>query len=341
MLIDRARFAEFLSALGEEFEVFAPYRDPETGHLFLGRFDPEKEMTLFAHRPVDPLMILFSPPRDRVLPASDPPRKRIVLGVKNCDLAALSLLDRALLAEDGFPDLNYRLYREATWIIAADCTEVLPVCHCSLLNLKPYPEEGFDLALSEVAAGYLVRVGSSRGEELAARLAAYSASPSSEESLWEEVARNRHGVAAALREANRDFTPYFFEDAKCHDLENEEWSARAADCVECGGCNYICPTCYCTILSDETRPGEGFRKVRAWDSCQHTGYARVAGGTSPRPRLWQRFRYRYRCKFILMPESFSRSGCTGCGRCIVVCPGKIDLRKVVRTTGGAVKTAGG
>ena len=340
MVVAQARFTEFLRSLGEEFEVFAPYRDVETGHLFLARFDPEKEMSLFAYRPVDPLKMLFYPPRDRVLPASGPPRKRIVLGVKNCDLAALALLDRALLPVDGFPDLNYRLSREATWLIAADCTEILPTCHCQLVGLKPYPEKGFDLAISKVATGYLVRVGSPRGEELAARLAAY-ASPSPQEDLvWEEVVRERQRVEALLYEANREFLPYLFKDEKCHDPENEEWNARAADCIECGGCSYICPTCYCTILRDETRPEEDFRKIRTWDSCQHTGYARVAGGANPRPRLWQRFRYRYRCKFTLMPANFSLSGCTGCGRCIVVCPGKIDLRKVVRTGGGAVKTAG-
>ena len=86
------------------------------------------------------------------------------------------------------------------------------------------------------------------------------------------------------------------------------------------------------MVNDETQGAGEFIKLRTWDSCQHTGYARVAGGASPRPRLWQRFRHRYQCKFRFMQENFAVLGCTGCGRCIAACPAGIDLREVVSKT---------
>jgi len=59
------------------------------------------------------------------------------------------------------------------------------------------------------------------------------------------------------------------------------------------------------------------------------GFARVAGGESPRKELFERFRNRYTCKFHFTPEYYGLLGCTGCGRCIQTCLGKIDMRKVI------------
>jgi ferredoxin len=107
------------------------------------------------------------------------------------------------------------------------------------------------------------------------------------------------------------------------------WEEESSSCVGCGACTNICPTCYCLILNEEGGDGD-FVKVRSYDSCQWQGYARVAGGASPRPRMKQRFRNRYLCKFLYLPSNFGTLGCTGCGRCTEACPGQIDFRAVVR-----------
>jgi len=61
------------------------------------------------------------------------------------------------------------------------------------------------------------------------------------------------------------------------------------------------------------------------------GYARVAGGGSPRPKMFERFRNRYLCKFNYMQSNFNEPGCTGCGRCIDTCPATIDFRNVINS----------
>jgi ferredoxin len=81
-------------------------------------------------------------------------------------------------------------------------------------------------------------------------------------------------------------------------------------------------------LNDESQKND-FVKVRSYDSCQLHGYARVAGGASPRPKMSERFRNRYLCKFCYMPYNFQILGCSGCGRCIDACPAGIDFRQVV------------
>jgi heterodisulfide reductase subunit C len=118
-----------------------------------------------------------------------------------------------------------------------------------------------------------------------------------------------------------------------HDLvsggwESDIWKKHVETCVECGACTHACPTCHCYFLDDITRAE--FVKLRGWDSCQYSGYAVTAGGGTPRPRLVERFRNRYLCKFKYLFDNYGMYGCTGCGRCIEGCQGQIDMRAALR-----------
>jgi ferredoxin len=88
----------------------------------------------------------------------------------------------------------------------------------------------------------------------------------------------------------------------------------------------ICPSCNCFLLLDR----KPFEKVRNWDACQYPSFERVAGGEDPLKRHWVRFQNRYLCKFLFKPERFGLLACTGCGRCIDACIGKINKNEVVR-----------
>ena len=57
----------------------------------------------------------------------------------------------------------------------------------------------------------------------------------------------------------------------------------------------------------------------------------MAGGSSPRLGLMERFRHRYLHKLEYFPKDFQMEACTGCGRCIQGCMGKIDMRKVLKS----------
>jgi sulfhydrogenase subunit beta (sulfur reductase) len=115
------------------------------------------------------------------------------------------------------------------------------------------------------------------------------------------------------------------------------WEKHCATCVTCGACTHACPTCHCFILVD-IPIGEKYPKMKYWDSCQYTGYARVAGGANPKKERFQRFQNRYYCKLDFKPENFQVLACTGCGRCIAACQGKIDIRKVLRDFTSTRKT---
>ncbi|OYD15711.1 hypothetical protein CH333_05140 [candidate division WOR-3 bacterium JGI_Cruoil_03_44_89] len=236
--------------------------------------------------------------------------KRAVVGIKACDLRGLLFLKK-VFREGDFVD---PFFRDDVFIISADCTYPGGNCFCTLLGDNPYPEEGFDLNLSEVEGGFLVEMGSSRGEALVeVKRALFS--PADSEKV-EERKRRREAIKEQISGEKIEIEK---------NIERAEIVEEIKKCVSCGACTNICPSCFCFLLGE----GENFEKVRFWDSCQYPGYARVAGGANPRKELDKRFIYRLKCKFEYSPERFGLRGCFGCGRCISACLGGINFRDVL------------
>src|SRR5665647_2763240 len=96
--------------------------------------------------------------------------KRLALfGVRSCDLHALAIHDR-VLAKREVTDTAYVARREATFIVALTCSDPGGTCFCVSMGTGPVPDEGFDLALTELldqdGHRFLVVPGSGRGQEV-------------------------------------------------------------------------------------------------------------------------------------------------------------------------------
>lgn len=325
MLVFFEEFVEFLERLAGRTELFAPVK--ENGEIVLKYWksmDSDGIPVLDKYHPIDPLKILLFQPRNDVLTYLES-GERILLGVKSCDLRAIQLLDIALLEGD-YVDPVYKEFREKTLIISSDCTEAKSSCHCILQGINPYPEEHYDVSLSSIGKRLLLRSGSEKGERflklLSKNLTAFEETPD----VVDVLKNQREKIRTLVCEINSQWSL----GSKDKGEKLNIFDTNAVDsCIECGGCNFVCPTCYCFIMSDESK-NKSFSKVRTWDSCQLKGYARVAGGGNPRPELYKRFNHRYNCKFNYMVKQLSMSGCTGCGRCIDVCPAGIDIRSTMR-----------
>ncbi|MCK4358432.1 MAG: 4Fe-4S dicluster domain-containing protein [Candidatus Cloacimonetes bacterium] len=336
MIISKSDLLHFFENVKTDFDIFIPYASElDEDNLSYKKFSDNKEFIINKYRTIDPIKTLFYLPIESVLPASAKKMKRIIVGVKNCDLLALEVLDSALL-EDNFVEPNYKIWRDNTYIISSDCTDALSSCHCVLLDYPPYPEKSedgtciYDLNLSPVNDNFLITIGSKKGDELLELIKKYCSVRDASYEEKNKIEAQHAEIRKKLSDINSDYSPDRKYDVISDNKDEATWKELSAECVECGGCTNICPTCYCIILNDESENGN-FKKIRTWDSCQLSGYARVAGGDSPRPKLWERFRHRYQTKFIRINNSFSKLGCTGCGRCISTCPAGIDLREVIQS----------
>jgi sulfhydrogenase subunit beta (sulfur reductase) len=159
----------------KDYKVFSPIIEEknatkETNYSY--REATENEPFVFnPYRTVDPLKIFFTPPLDKTAEyfnqeesTGDLP-KIIIFGVKSCDIAGHKVQDFVFL-EGVEEDSLYRLRKENIILISSDCTDFKEVCHCLAWEILPHPTEGFDLNLSPLDEGYLVEVGSEKGEEL-------------------------------------------------------------------------------------------------------------------------------------------------------------------------------
>jgi sulfhydrogenase subunit beta (sulfur reductase) len=322
--ISKEHWQNVLADWMRKHEVFAPVRLP--AGLFMERIHPPMigEIVLDTARTVQPLKSMHFHPFEDVtsdLPASSV--STLILGARSCDVAALAVLDRVF--HSAVPDPHYAGRRQSTLIISADCTLPHSSCFCTSVDINPYAAEGFDLNVSKIWDGFIIEVGSLRGKVL---LEGFDRSlkPVVKE---EEEAREklRRETVQRVQKLNRLATLQSYEGLFQTEWDSPILQKHCSACVECGACNFACPTCQSFFLDSESP--KFLQKWRGWDSCLFPGYDRTPEGESSRSRLAGRFQHRLLCKFLYQKESTGLNGCTGCGRCIDACPGKIDMRQVL------------
>ena len=257
---------------------------------------------------------------------TDPhPAPLALIGVRACELAALGVQDRVLLDGQAI-DSDYRARRAATFVVAVECATPTSTCFCPSMGTGPEVTSGFDVALTELDEGYVVRTGSAAGAALVGSLDLAVADPSALDAAAEVVAGARRAMGEPLdMSAAKDLA------AAPH---HPEWAAVAERCLGCTNCTLVCPTCFCTsVVQRSDLDGTTSTEERTWDSCFSDGFAKVAGG-SFRPHGEDRYRQWLTHKFSTWWDQFGSSGCVGCGRCIAWCPVGIDVREELAVIAG-------
>lgn len=307
------------------------------GHISVLSGDEEsfRKISLSGVRPVEPIKSLFFPAKDKMLTSAKRNEKYILLGVKLCDLHAIKVLDKMFLNE--YEDDLYKKYRNNVLIISSDCLYPEETCFCTLVGGKPFIEEKDNISDVNISFvddnSLIIEPFTPFGEEFVENNFAEYNSPSKTDEVKRDS--NRNISSRKISHFNTDFlkedkdNKYYKTLKYTYELE-EVWKKESEKCVQCGGCNFICPSCYCFLIREASKSYSEQYRDRVWDVCHFTGYARVAGGANPRKYKYQRFRNRYQCKFVYRYENFGFYACSGCGRCIEVCPAKIDIRKVIR-----------
>lgn len=250
----------------------------------------------------------------------DPP-KYAFLGVRACDLAAISIQDRVFTSGD-YVDPSYAQTGEQVFTVGVNCAVAGGTCFCVAMGTGPKCTSGFDLVLTEMIDAerhrFLIESATDKGAAVLAEMPTSNASEV-DIALADSIVND---TAASM---GRSMDNSDVRELLARSLEHPRWEEVAKRCLACANCTLVCPTCFCSTTEDVTdlETGQASR-ARRWDSCFSLDFTALHGqpvreSTSARYRQWMTH------KLSTWYDQFGSSGCVGCGRCITWCPVGIDI----------------
>lgn len=236
----------------------------------------------------------------------------VLLGVRPCDAASIAALN-AIFTWD-YVDNIFTERLKKTTVIGISCSKADDYCFCTSANGGPGNTSGSDILLTQLSNGdYLAEIVTEKGSALAGKSPElFGAEPK------EEKEKNLATVEAKfkLEDIYKKVTASFDKE--------ELWLEQSLRCIGCGACAFVCPTCACFDIQDESNGKNGTR-LRCWDSCGFALFTLHTSCHNPREVQSQRWRQRVMHKFSYMPDRQNVYGCVGCGRCSRACPVDMNL----------------
>jgi ferredoxin len=239
----------------------------------------------------------------------------ILLGIKPCDAYGLNYLTEFFLKENA--DTYFKLRRDNTTIVGISCSEHDNYCFCTSVNLSPGDTTGSDLLLTKIDGYYLVETLTDKGDSLVKE---HIDLLTEAEYINKEEYITKPPIKFDLSNVLNNIA---------HHYNDKDWTEQSLSCFGCGACAFSCPTCSCYDLQDERNPFGG-RRLKNWDTCGLDLFTIHSSGHNPRHVQSQRWKHRIMHKFNYSVKNMDKISCVGCGRCIRVCPGGMDIVQTVK-----------
>lgn len=288
----------------------------QKGHLYPGKSKKSPKEFLLPREEI--LFVFRGRGNDmEVLPAN-PQKKKVVFGVLPCDMKGLRITSKNFMESP--VDVYFARRKENTLFVSEMCQYPKSSCFCTTFGIKPSDKVGdisyFRLDINTLLCEPLTEKGRSAVD--------WEKYPDAEA---EDIEKMVDILEKSEKRVQKLRLSYDF--SRQREVYGSEVMEKAVfSCINCGACTFACPTCYCFDIRDVKRKDFVIRE-RVWDSCMYYVYSLEASGHNPRKDRDKRAQNRVMHKFFYQPLQDGEYGCTGCGRCIDVCPAGYDIRETV------------
>lgn len=336
------RLAELFSSISGSRELYLPVET--NGQVQFGKWSKDAAVRLDQLNTVKSAKDLFFPQSENlvafktegkkisIIENRDESKPFAVFGVRACDAASFSILDRVFLAEP--VDTYYKARRDNAVVVTLACSEPEETCFCSTFGIdavNPAGDVSTWIADDTLYWNSLTEKGNALTEAVKT---VFQTADSTDKAKLESHKAEVKKIMEKL--PLRDLSLDGLNGNTLNEVFNSpKWEALSQACIGCGTCTFVCPTCQCYDIRDYDT-GHGVLRFRCWDSCMYSEFTKMAAA-NPRTTQMQKFRQRFMHKLIYFPANNDGAyGCVGCGRCLVKCPVSMNIVKVIKALGGTV-----
>lgn len=328
--LEKERFNQVLQELSREYVVYAPklFKDgggfSDTDRIRYGQIHTVEEI-IFDRKaeysfkevllPLAQTLFFFT---EDVVKAADAPPKGSVILLRSCDLHAVKRLDTIYL-QNGCADYYYQRVRDKVKFVLLGCQHSFENCFC--VDMGTNQTNAYDAYL-EIKDGKVY--------------------VDNHHEAWDAVFAAHSTTTPAVIPAyvTENKTRVQIPDGITLDVMHfPMWDEYDSRCINCGRCNFVCPTCTCFTMQDifYTDNGKVGERRRVWASCMVDGFTDVAGGGCYRKKNGQRMRFRVLHKVYDYKKRNGEHMCVGCGRCDGICPEYISFAHCINKLADACK----
>jgi sulfhydrogenase subunit beta (sulfur reductase) len=302
--VDKKGLLKFLEKVKKSHKLVAPLKKEEglffdtvnsVNDIVLDYINPKNTVKDFVF-PIKEKMFSFDKLEQSVFDGSI-----AIFGVRPCDARALNVMDKVFNWDE--KDEMYNARRSKLLLIGFACNKAGPHCFCTSFGYGPHDDSGMDIMVYEVDGKFSLVGVSAKGKKL--------------------VIGKKPSVVEPVIEKKMDVEKVYLKLDSMFD--SDYWKEVTFNCIGCGTCTYLCPSCHCFGMSDE----KGSR-YRVWDSCQFGSFTKHTSGHNPRPTQAERYRQRVYHKFNYYKKNFGVHLCVGCGRCTQHCPMNVDIFTIAK-----------
>ena len=323
-VLSREAFAAVIADLSKNYRIFAPVRKEGAGRftdvdavIYDYVCDSEKieleAKSDYASKefltPLSETLLYFT---ENEVKESDLDTRPVLVFGRSCDINSLKRLDQIYLDNGLAKDPFYKRRRDLVKYVLIGCGHSYDNCFCVSMESNKC-DDGYVFSIDLVEDNIQSNVPDKDFDK-------YFAQHCNDK---KDVAP-RYVKENEVKVAVPDSVPLSV-------ITDALWDEYTTRCINCGRCNYVCPTCTCYTMqdvfySDNGKVGER-RRVGA--SCMVDGYTDVAGGGQYRRKNGERIRFKVLHKISDFKKRFGYHMCVGCGRCDDICPEYISFSNII------------